>query len=138
MPRPTGHQVSDHVGVRILALREERGISRAAFASAMNMSEPALYHYEAGKRHITVDALHTMAGLLDKPLDYFFEGLKAAKPKALAPTVKPAPTPKAAKPAPVKATPKAAKVKTAPAKAPKPQAAKVKSAPAKAAPVGAA
>lgn len=107
MPRPIDRTVSDHVSARMFALREERGIGRAALAAAMNMSEPSLYYYETGKRRVTVDALITVSGLLDKPIGYFFEGLDDVRPAAMdvAPSAAPAPVKAAVKAAPAKVKP---------------------------------
>lgn len=111
MPRPIDRTVSDHVSARMFALREERGIGRAALAAAMNMSEPSLYYYETGKRRVTVDALITVSGLLDKPIGYFFEGLDDVRPAAMEVTPSAAPAP-----VPVKAAVKAAPAKVKPAR----------------------
>ena len=88
MPRPTDRSVSEHIGKLIEEQREKRGLSRVEFAAAMDMSDVALHHYEKGNRRITVETLHTVSGLLGKPISFFFKDLETPAPEVLKPQAK--------------------------------------------------
>ncbi|WP_344425024.1 XRE family transcriptional regulator [Pseudonocardia ailaonensis] len=68
---------SDHVGPRIRALREERGMSLSALARAAGVGKATLSGLEAGTRNPTLDTLHSVAAALGVALTALVEGRPA-------------------------------------------------------------
>ncbi len=58
------------VGARIKELRQEKRLSRAAFAEMLNVTERAVISYEQGARNIPIDLLPSIADILEVSTDY--------------------------------------------------------------------
>lgn len=61
------------IGLRIQLAREEKEMSQEQLARAMGCSQSALSNYEKGKRRLYLSQLEKLAGILEKPMDYFME-----------------------------------------------------------------
>lgn len=62
------------LGMRIAALRQEKGMSQAQLAKQLHISPSAVGMYEQGRREPSVDTLITMAKVFDVSLDYLLSG----------------------------------------------------------------
>ncbi|MEV7090637.1 XRE family transcriptional regulator [Streptomyces sp. NPDC093085] len=69
MDHPTDDDVLDAVGARLRALRRDRGITLAALASAIGVSESTLSRLESGQRRPGLELLLPLARVYDVPLD---------------------------------------------------------------------
>jgi transcriptional regulator with XRE-family HTH domain len=65
---------SGHVGPRVRALREERGLSLSALARLASVGKATLSGLEAGTRNPTLDTLHSVAAALGLPLTAIVSG----------------------------------------------------------------
>ena len=63
-----------HIGERLRFLREQHGLSQAAFAGACDLSIAALADRETGSARMDLGSLLRSAELLNVPLRAFFEG----------------------------------------------------------------
>ena len=70
------------VGRRIQARRNELRISQERLARGLRLTFQQLQKYENGANRVAADRLWKLSGLLNVPLDFFFEGAPA-KPRAL-------------------------------------------------------
>ncbi len=61
------------IGKKLQQAREEAGLSQEQLASQMGCAQSTLSNYEKGKRRIYLTQLETIAGLLNKPIEYFLE-----------------------------------------------------------------
>lgn len=66
---PETDDVLDAVGLRLRALRRERGITLAALATTTGVSESTLSRLESGQRRATLELLLPLARTYDVPLD---------------------------------------------------------------------
>ncbi|MDT7702101.1 MAG: family transcriptional regulator, regulator of sulfur utilization [Pseudonocardiales bacterium] len=66
---------SGHVGPRVRALREERGLSLSALARRASVGKATLSGLEAGTRNPTLDTLHSVAAALGLPLTAIVSGV---------------------------------------------------------------
>lgn len=57
-------------GIRIRQLREERGLSRKAFAKKIGVSEETVYRYENNIQTPSLDRTKQIAGVLRTSIDY--------------------------------------------------------------------
>lgn len=64
--------VDIHVGRRIRALREARGISQEKLGEAIGLTFQQIQKYEKGANRISVGKLHAIAVILKTPLIAFF------------------------------------------------------------------
>ncbi len=64
-----------HVGTRLRQRRIECGISQEILASRLGISHHQLQKYEAGLNRVSAARLYEIAGLLEAPIGWFFEGL---------------------------------------------------------------
>lgn len=71
------------VGRNIRSARESAGLIRKELAHQVGKSTPSwLYHIELGRRSIGLYELAQIAQLLDRPLDFFFNGA-TTRPRAI-------------------------------------------------------
>lgn len=56
---------------RVIAAREERGLSRADVAEALSLERPSYAHYERGRSAFTVEQLFQLSRILGKPVTWF-------------------------------------------------------------------
>jgi len=63
------------LGVRIAALRRQRGISQQALAKAICVSASAVGMYEQGRREPSLDRLVAIASLFEVSTDYLLTGV---------------------------------------------------------------
>lgn len=56
--------------IRLKELREHAGYSQAAFAERINVSQPAVGHWESGTRKPDLDTLLTIADFFGVSVDY--------------------------------------------------------------------
>ena len=68
--------IDAHIGMRLRALRKERGISLDAMGSIAGVSYQQIQKYERGHNRIAAAALFAIASVLDVPVGRFFEGLE--------------------------------------------------------------
>ncbi len=59
------------IGANIKKAREERGLSQAELGAKLGVTATAINYYEKGKRKINIGDLYRLAGVLNKPLEYF-------------------------------------------------------------------
>jgi transcriptional regulator with XRE-family HTH domain len=71
-PRST-NTIDLMIAKRLLARRLERGFSQADLAQALGITFQQVQKYERGKNRVAASRLYAIAGLLDVPLEYFFE-----------------------------------------------------------------
>lgn len=69
------HPVDVHVGKRLKALRELRGLTQSDVAKALDLSFQQIQKYELGRNRISASKLYAIAGKLGVQVSYFFEGL---------------------------------------------------------------
>lgn len=69
------HPVDTHVGQRLKTLRILRGLTQTDLAKPLNISFQQVQKYELGRNRISASKLYMIAGKLDVPVAYFFEGL---------------------------------------------------------------
>lgn len=63
------------LGLRIAALRRERGMSQQALAEAISVSASAVGMYEQGRREPSLDRLVAIARVFDVSTDYLLTGV---------------------------------------------------------------
>jgi transcriptional regulator with XRE-family HTH domain len=76
MPRHSS-SVDKHVGARLRAARMEAGKSQTQVAEAIGITFQQIQKYEKGTNRISAGTLHELSRLLDKPVQFFFDGLGA-------------------------------------------------------------
>ncbi|PZQ18930.1 MAG: transcriptional regulator [Ancylobacter novellus] len=69
--------VDVHVGARIRAARETRGISQTALGEAYGVTFQQIQKYEKATNRASASALLAFAKILGVSVDFFFEGLDA-------------------------------------------------------------
>lgn len=84
MSKTTPHPVDIHVGARLRQRRAQLGMSQSAIAEAAGISFQQIQKYEKGANRCSSSMLWKFARALDVEPGYFFEELKAGKPKAAA------------------------------------------------------
>lgn len=72
MPHPT----DIHVGQRVKQARLARKMSQTALGKSLGVSFQQVQKYESGVNRIGSSRLWDIAGLLETPVSFFFEGLK--------------------------------------------------------------
>jgi transcriptional regulator with XRE-family HTH domain len=83
------HPVDLHVGARIRQRRWLLGITQQDLAERLGVSFQQVQKYESGANRVSASRLWMVAGLLNVPVEFFFEGLDAegmdADPRPSAP-----------------------------------------------------
>ena len=70
------HPVDQFVGTRLRLRRLEKGLSQKQLAKALDLSFQQVQKYEKGKNRISASMLFEIAGVLEVPILYFFDGLE--------------------------------------------------------------
>jgi transcriptional regulator with XRE-family HTH domain len=76
----TAHQVDAHVGRRMRERREALQFSQGSLARKLGLTFSQVQKYEKGANRIGAGRLYIIAGILDVPVQYFFEGLEKTTP----------------------------------------------------------
>ena len=82
-------EIDAHVGQRMRRLRETLGLSQGRLGRQLGLTFSQVQKYEKGANRIGAGRLYILAGLLDVPIEYFFEDIEAG-PERLAQHRKPA------------------------------------------------
>ena len=69
------HPVDKHVGMRLRLRRLELKLSQKQLGEALDLSFQQVQKYEKGNNRISASKLFEIAGILEVPTVYFFEGL---------------------------------------------------------------
>jgi transcriptional regulator with XRE-family HTH domain len=69
------HPVDTHVGMRLRLRRLELKLSQKQLGEALDLSFQQVQKYEKGNNRISASKLFEIAGILEVPTLYFFEGL---------------------------------------------------------------
>jgi len=69
------HPVDVHVGARIRLRRKTLRISQSDLGEALGLSFQQVQKYERGGNRVSASKLYEIAGKLETPIGYFFEGL---------------------------------------------------------------
>jgi transcriptional regulator with XRE-family HTH domain len=85
----SSNEIDVHVGQRMRRLRETLGLSQGRLGRQLGLTFSQVQKYEKGVNRIGAGRLCILAGLLNVPIQYFFEGL-AEGPEKLAQRRKPA------------------------------------------------
>lgn len=64
-----------HVGLRVRLRRQRLGLSQDALAKALGLSFQQVQKYERGTNRVSASKLFEIAGALEAPVAWFFEGL---------------------------------------------------------------
>jgi transcriptional regulator with XRE-family HTH domain len=67
--------IDRHVGSQLRLARELAGMTQTEVGRALAMSFQVIQKYEQGEIRISASRLFQLAGLLQRSLDYFFEGI---------------------------------------------------------------
>jgi transcriptional regulator with XRE-family HTH domain len=73
--RTTSHPIDKHVGNRIRARRNTLKLSQTELGEALNITFQQVQKYEKGSNRVSASVLYMMSGILEVPVDYFFDGL---------------------------------------------------------------
>lgn len=73
----TAENIDNHVGQRLRLRRQELGQSQTAVADQLEVTFQQVQKYERGMNRISASRLHDLCGILNVPVEYFFEGLEA-------------------------------------------------------------
>ena len=77
MPRNAGiNPIDRHVGKRIRATRERLGLNQRDVGKKLNVTYQQMQRYESGANKISAARLYLIAKRLNRPVGYFFEGLR--------------------------------------------------------------
>jgi transcriptional regulator with XRE-family HTH domain len=79
----TANEIDTYVGHRMRQLRESLGLSQGRLGRQLGLTFSQVQKYEKGANRIGAGRLYILAGLLDVPIQYFFEGI-GDKPERLA------------------------------------------------------
>ena len=67
--------VDAFVGMRLRLARRELGISIQELAQRTSIAPQQVHKYETAQTRISVSRLHQLAQVLDKPIEWFFDGI---------------------------------------------------------------
>jgi transcriptional regulator with XRE-family HTH domain len=66
--------IDKHVGSRVRMRRNMLGLSQEKVADALGLAFQQLQKYEKGANRISASRLHQLAGVLQVPITFFYEG----------------------------------------------------------------
>jgi transcriptional regulator with XRE-family HTH domain len=72
-----------HVGNQLRIARELAGLTQTEVGRALQMSFQVIQKYEQGEIRVSASRLYQLAALLQRSIDYFFEGIAASDPPAI-------------------------------------------------------
>jgi transcriptional regulator with XRE-family HTH domain len=82
-PQTPGLNATDSaIGKRLRARRLEYGLSQGRLAKTVGISFQQIQKYERGSNRIAASRLYDLARVLKVPIDYFFQDLPGADPRA--------------------------------------------------------
>lgn len=67
--------VDRHIGIQIRLQRQHEKMSQAALGAKIGVTFQQIQKYERGANRVSSSVLYEIACILEKPIDYFFEGL---------------------------------------------------------------
>lgn len=70
------HPVDLHVGAKVRDLRQRRQVSVADLSIVLEIPREQIENYERGVERISSSHLWELAGILEVPIEYFFEGIE--------------------------------------------------------------
>ena len=84
--------IDKHVGSRVRMRRKMLGLSQEKLGDALGLTFQQVQKYEKGTNRIGAGRLHQLTGILQVPMDFFFEGAPpvAGQPKGLGEAPSPA------------------------------------------------
>lgn len=74
--RSRSNPVDIHVGNRVRGRRKALGVSQGTLAEALGLTFQQVQKYERGSNRVSASKLYRIAGVLQVPVAYFFEGLE--------------------------------------------------------------
>ena len=74
--------VDVHVGDKVRRRRRALGITQSGLAEQVGLTFQQIQKYERGANRISASKLHGIAGVLQAPIPFFFEGLPSPGPAA--------------------------------------------------------
>jgi transcriptional regulator with XRE-family HTH domain len=72
------NSIDKHVGTRLRMRRMMLGMSQTAIGDALGLTFQQVQKYEKGVNRIGAGRLHQLAGILDVPVTFFFDGTSEA------------------------------------------------------------
>lgn len=75
-PREEAAAVDRHVGIRLRALRSNRGVTLTALGRHLGVTFAQVQKHENGSNRISAGRLYQMAKFFGVPVGWFFEGLE--------------------------------------------------------------
>jgi transcriptional regulator with XRE-family HTH domain len=84
MPKSTT-QIDDHIAARIRERRTMLGLSQQQLGEMIGVSYQQVYKYERRDNRVAAGRLYEIAGVLNVPITYFYEGLGQEAPGPVAP-----------------------------------------------------
>ena len=73
------HETNQKIGRLINQIRQERGLTQAAFAKKLGTSQSAVNRIEHGRQNLSLDTLGRISDVLDKQILTIGEGLSSYK-----------------------------------------------------------
>ncbi len=86
--RTRSHPIDQHVGNRIRARRNMLSMSQTELAVALKITFQQVQKYEKGSNRVSASKLYMISGILEVPVEYFFEGLPKNNIKGVFPSPK--------------------------------------------------
>ncbi len=86
--RTRSHPIDQHVGNRIRARRNMLSMSQTELAVALKITFQQVQKYEKGSNRVSASKLYMISGILEVPVEYFFEGLPKNNIKGVFPSLK--------------------------------------------------
>lgn len=80
--KDAGHamDLKNHIGAKVKAGRQRCGLTQEQLADAVGKAVETISNIERGALLTGIDTLQRIAGVLDVPMVYFFEGVDDAQP----------------------------------------------------------
>jgi hypothetical protein len=70
----TATSIDEHIGRRLRAAREERGMSLTDLAALAQIAPQQLQKYETARTRVSASRLYQLSAILGRPVFWFFEG----------------------------------------------------------------
>lgn len=83
--RSRAQEVDHHVGARIRERRIMMGLTQQELADLIGVTYQQAHKYERGINRVSAGRLYDIAGALNVPIGYFFEGLDSSTTVTLTP-----------------------------------------------------
>lgn len=75
MPKPNTTDIDRHIGERVKKLRQQKAISAASLAEALESTQQQVSRYENGQNKLSAAQLYRISKCLGMPPSWFYEGL---------------------------------------------------------------